>query len=74
MAYEVLEYRWITRTSPLSGKTRKAMIGARVTEWLAFDRGELVQKALPGLSPQEREFVLTGITAQEWDEAFKEDE
>ena len=74
MTYEVIEYRWISRTSLLSGKTRKMMLAAKVSEWLAFDQGTLIQKALPCLSPQEREFLLTGITPEEWDAAFKEEE
>ena len=75
MGFEAIEYRWITRRSHLSGKTRKMLLSAPPTHWEAFDRGGvLIQHALPGLSKQEREFIMTGITPEEWDAAFKEDE
>lgn len=34
-------------------------------------RGKMVQDAFPQLSADEQEFILTGITAAEWNEAFK---
>lgn len=33
--------------------------------------GEPIQNVLPRLSPDDREFLLTGVTPEEWDEAFK---
>ena len=74
MGFEVIEYRWITRTSHLSGKTRKMILAATRKQWESYDHGTLIQHALPDLSPQEREFILTGITPEEWDAAFKEEE
>ena len=32
--------------------------------------GALIQDVMPNLSPDEREFIMTGITPAEWDEAF----
>jgi uncharacterized protein YxjI len=37
-------------------------------------RGEKVQKAFQTLSGAEREFLMTGITENEWNEIFKEPE
>ena len=37
----------------------------------AYANGALVQHAFPNLSADEREFIMTGITAQEWDQAFR---
>jgi hypothetical protein len=34
----------------------------------------LIQEAFAELSPDGREFVKTGITAEEWDNAFPENE
>jgi hypothetical protein len=36
--------------------------------------GYLVQQAFPHLSPEEREFIKTGITPEEWDDMFGDDE
>lgn len=62
-------------------KNRRSMIlSVNEREWLRglmkFDmgRGALVQDAFPTLSEDEREFLLTGIGADEWDEMFSEDE
>ncbi len=46
-------------------------------DWQA---GMLIQDAMPNLSPDDREFLMTGITAEEWDvmdegyEEFNEEE
>jgi hypothetical protein len=32
--------------------------------------GELIQDAMPQLSAEEREFLMTGITPAEWDSVF----
>jgi hypothetical protein len=36
--------------------------------------GVLLQEAFPNLSPGEREFIKTGITDEEWEAAFQEQE
>lgn len=36
--------------------------------------GYLIQRAFPYLTDDEREFILTGMTASEWDELFGEDD
>ncbi len=39
----------------------------QLAKWKA---GALVQDAFPNLTPDEREFIKSGITAEEWDEIF----
>lgn len=39
-----------------------------------MDNGVLIQDAFPMLDDDAREFLLTGITSQEWDKTFPEDE
>jgi hypothetical protein len=36
--------------------------------------GELIQDAFPGLNSDQREFIQTGITIEEWDEIFGEED
>ena len=36
----------------------------------AYEQGELLQNAFPNLSADDREFYKTGITNEEWEEAF----
>lgn len=63
----------ITRTSIASGITRTKELPVTETELARWKEGELIQYAMPRLSPSEREFVMTGITDEEWDELFGED-
>lgn len=36
--------------------------------------GEMIQDAFKELSPEQREFLMTGITPHEWNEIFSEEE
>ena len=60
----------ITKTSMLSGLQRSMDLPVRqghIDNWLG---GALIQDAMPHLDPDQREFLMTGITPAEWDEAF----
>lgn len=37
-------------------------------EWMS---GVSIQNAFPNLSPDDREFLMTGATKDEWDNAFR---
>ena len=60
--------------SKLSGKEGSMEFNITPEEFRAcFARwmnGELIQKAFPMLSPEEREFIMNGITPEEWDDVF----
>ena len=60
----------ITRTSTLSGHTSSMDIDVTLEQVASWEQGELVQNAMPNLSAQEREFMMSGITPTEWDEMF----
>ena len=36
--------------------------------------GELIQNCFPDLFPEQREFLMTGVTPEEWDTEFPDDE
>ena len=60
----------ITKTSMLSGLQSSMDLPVRqghIDHWLG---GALIQDAMPHLDPDQREFLMTGITPDEWDEAF----
>lgn len=63
----------IERCSPFSGKTRTKNIDVTQEQLDAWRSGALIQDAFPHLSADDREFILTGITAEEWDEAFSDE-
>lgn len=59
----------ITRTSKLTGATHTMEIPGLTPEQLAaYEAGGLIQKVLPHLSADEREFIKSGITPEEWEE------
>ncbi len=64
----------VKRTSILSGATRTRNIVLDIADyekWM-LGRGN-IQDLMPYLSDSEREFIKTGITDAEWDEAFAEE-
>lgn len=60
----------ITRTSSLTGVTRTKDIDVTMEQILSWEMGELIQNAMPNLSADDREFIKTGITGEEWDQLF----
>ena len=60
----------IIRTSPFSGNTNVMDIDVTEEQIALWESGVLIQNAMPNLSADEREFIMTGITPEEWDSAF----
>jgi hypothetical protein len=60
----------IKKTSCISGVVRVMDLPITAHQWDRYTLGELVQVAFPHLTNEQREFILTGITPEEWDEAF----
>ena len=64
----------ITRTSPFSRKVNTMTFNISQDEFNAalarYEAGALLQNAFPMLDADEREFIKTGITPQEWDALF----
>lgn len=63
----------ITRKSQLTGKTRTREIDVTPEQLEAWKAGALIQNAMPHLSDDDREFLMTGTTAEEWDSIFDDD-
>ena len=63
----------ITRKSPFSGQVNTMEISATTEQFDAWKSGTLVQNAFPNLTADEREFIMTGITAAEWAATFPKD-
>ena len=63
----------ITRKSLISGNTNTMSLPITEEQYNAWEQGTLVQDAMPHLTPDEREFVMSGITPEEWAETFGEE-
>jgi hypothetical protein len=60
----------VTRTSPLTGEMNTIEIHTSVRKFELWETGlvdEHIQIYFSELSPEEREFILTGITPDEWE-------
>lgn len=64
----------ITRKSQYSGITREMDLPVTEEQLDLWRRGMFIQTAMPQLTPDQREFIKTGITAEEWDEIFPPEE
>jgi hypothetical protein len=60
----------ITRVSPFSNKKSTLEIDVTARQIASWEKGELIQDAMPNLTPAEREFIKMGITPDEWDDIF----
>lgn len=61
----------IRKTSRISGTVSTMDLDITSEQWARIEAGiELIQKIVPHLSSDEREFLITGITPQEWDKLF----
>jgi len=60
----------ITRVSPFSNKKTTLEIAVTARQIASWEKGELIQDAMPNLTPAEREFIKLGITPDEWDDIF----
>jgi hypothetical protein len=65
----------VTRKSMLTGFSRTLEVPGLTNEMVQnWEEGMLVQEAMPDISPELREFVMTGIAPDEWDSHFPEEE
>lgn len=63
----------ITKVSMLTNKVRTMDLDVTEEQMAKWNEGKtLVQRVFPHLTADEREFILSGITPEEWTEAFAE--
>ena len=65
----------ITRQSQWSGIIRTLDIPVtydQLYEWQ--QRGAMIQNAMPNLTADQREFLMTGVTAEEWKEMWGDED
>jgi hypothetical protein len=61
----------IERKSPISGKINQMELDITDEQLAQYQAGKsLIQDVFPNLTPDEREFIKTGITPDEWEQAF----
>tara|TARA_R110002110_G_scaffold335294_1_gene546023 strand:+ start:344 stop:544 length:201 start_codon:yes stop_codon:yes gene_type:complete len=60
----------ITKTSPLTGYINTMDVSVTEVQIMQWQRGMLIQDAMPDLSVDEREFIMTGLTASDWEDMY----
>ena len=61
----------LTRTSPFTGMMRTLDLPVSKDAYALWESwGMLIQDAMPNLTADQREFIMTGITAEEWNNTF----
>jgi hypothetical protein len=64
----------IQAKSMLTGVEHQREIEVTLTQYAAWQNsGKPIQEVLGHLSADDREFLMTGITPEEWEEAFPEE-
>lgn len=60
----------IRKKSPFTGKYHEMDLDISTEQFNAWQAGELIQDAMPHLSSEEREFLISGIPPKEWNDTF----
>ena len=62
----------VTRRNIFTGQERSLDLDVTQEQLNRWKNGELIQKVFPDLSTDEREFLMTGIIGEEWNELTEE--
>lgn len=62
----------ITKKNPFTGVETTLNLNITPLQLERWEQGELIQNAMPNLTASEREFIMTGITDDVWNDTFKE--
>ena len=58
----------ITRRSILTGTLRTIDLPITGEQYIRWESGATIQEAMPNLTPEQREFIMTGIVMDEVDD------
>ena len=62
----------VRKTSILSGVERVREMDVTQEQLQRWALGEKIQNVFPNLSADDREFIMTGVTGEEWEEFWEE--
>ena len=61
----------IRKRNIFTGKVRELDLDVSPEQIARWQKGELIQNAMPQLSIDEREFLISGLLPEEWHKAFE---
>jgi hypothetical protein len=59
-----------SKRSPLTGEYNVMDIPVTIEQIETWKAGVLIQRAMPNLTPDQREFLMTGYTPSDWEKMF----
>lgn len=79
MELKILVIGWILnmlikRQSPVTGQINEREIDVTEQQMQSFKNGAMIQDAFPSISASDREFILSGMTDEDWTHVFGEEE
>jgi hypothetical protein len=64
----------VLRTSPVTGEVSAMQLDISLEQLARWKAGEHIQDVAPNLTPDEREFIISGCTREDWIYLFGEGE
>jgi hypothetical protein len=64
----------IHRISPKTGMLNTMDIDITLDQIDRWQNGELIQNVMPNISAEQREFIISGLLPEEFEDIFKEEE
>ena len=64
----------VKRVSPMTSEVREIDLPITQEQYDAWLDGKHIQIAFPNLTSDQREFILTGLVKEEWDELFPDED
>jgi len=61
----------ITMRSPITGMINAMDVDVTEVQIMQWQNGMLIQDAMPDLSVDEREFIMTGTTPADWEKMYE---
>lgn len=62
----------VTRVSPVTGRSLTLDINVTEQQIKEWEKGGLIQDVMPHLTPDEREFIISGCTPDDFNVLFPE--
>lgn len=60
----------VQKKSTFSGQINEMELPITEADLIRWQNGELIQDVFPHLTPDEREFLMNGVTPEEWNVVF----
>lgn len=69
-----IEPMLVSRRSPVTGKINEMDLPIQPIQLHLWQEGMLIQNAMPNLTAEQREFLISGCTQEDWDKLYPKEE